>query len=480
VSDNPAELLQTFVSALQRKDRAGANEAAFALIDMRAPLGEKWRLIARVMQTNGETQAANRAMELLVRHDAANPRLLFEQAALAARTGRLAKARSIMAGVPDHIPDPSSHAFILGSIALNMSDLDEADAQLLRAVQANPQSGQAMYALAQVRRRPLGDVAGDAILAAKHAIAAAPLLERAQAHYAASKVLADRKQHDEAFAELERGAALAKAERPYDRAADLRDAQAATEGFDADLIGRINARIEIPTDDAIFVTGLPRSGTTLVEQIIASHSRVGAGEELGSMAVVRREPGARSAAQLDAHDDPQSLSSLYLHLARQRFGEGHRFVDKSLGSPRHIGWIAALLPQAPIVWMRRDPRDCAWSALRTWFTLGQDWSWDQRDIAAHFMAEDALYQTWSQMLPDRILTVDYAQLVTDPKAQIARLLDHCGLTHEDQCFAPHETRRAVTTASTAQVRQPINMQGVGAAQPYAEHLHPFATAYRAP
>ena len=278
------------------------------------------------------------------------------------------------------------------------------------------------------------------------------------------------------------GSSLMAAQAPYDPAADAREAEAGRAGFDRDSIARIAETVQTDTSEAIFVTGLPRSGTTLVEQILASHSAVVGGEELGRMAVVQRDLPANSLAGLQAYlaDRPaDDLTQLYLHLGRERFGDGGRYVDKGLNNPRYMGLIASLMPQSPVIWLRRDPLDCAWSAFRTFFASGVDWSWQQTAIAQHFAIEDALFAFWSELLPDRILPVEYADLVRDPRSQIERILQFCNLPVEPAVFEPHRTERVVSTASVMQVREPIGTDALGSAHPYSDYLRPFSDAYAA-
>ena len=162
----------------------------------------------------------------------------------------------------------------------------------------------------------------------------------------------------------------------------------------------------------------------------------------------------------------------------ERFAAPGRVVDKSVDTSRYLGLAAALLPEAPLVWVTRDPLDRAWSCFRTNFLGGAiPWSYDLDDIAAHFRLEDALLAQWREMLGERLLVVSYEALVADPEAWIRGVLAHCGLAEEPAVFAPHENRRAVATASMVQVRRPIGSSAIGSAEPYRAFLGPFIEAY---
>lgn len=138
-------------------------------------------------------------------------------------------------------------------------------------------------------------------------------------------------------------------------------------------------------------------------------------------------------------------------------------MGKSLGTSRVWGVLASVLPQAPIIWLRRNPLDCAWSCFRTYFSEGIEWSWSLADIATHFQAEEKHYLHWRDVSGERMLTRSYEDLAACPKAQIRRVAGHLGLDLETAMESAHKTRRAVTTSSVAQVRQPVNQASNGVA-----------------
>jgi hypothetical protein len=228
------------------------------------------------------------------------------------------------------------------------------------------------------------------------------------------------------------------------------------------------------------VLGLPRSGTTLVEQILTSHSEVSDGGETFGLALLAKEIGGRSFDAVQRYVEEHGAASaarLWQHWLSERFPAPGRVIAKSLVNRRFVGLAATLLPEAPLIWLQRDPLDCAWSCFRTRFAGEAPWSYDLEEIAFHFRVEADLLARWREMLGDRVLVVPFESLVSEPEPWIRRILAHCGLAEEPGVFAPHENERAVTTTSALQVRQPINRKGIGVAGPYRAFLAPFIDAY---
>jgi hypothetical protein len=201
------------------------------------------------------------------------------------------------------------------------------------------------------------------------------------------------------------------------------------------------------------------------------------GAEINRLPLLAREVNGHSFAALRRYAEGHGLADaahLWHHWLDERFPGS---ADKTLNTTRLIGLPAALLPEAPLVWLTRDPLDRAWSCFRTFFTVSMPWTYDLEDIAFHFRVEDGLLRIWREVLGDRLLVVPYEALIDSPELWIRRILSHCGLDEEPAVFASHETRRAVTTASVMQVRRPLNRQGIGSAEPYHEFLRPFIDAY---
>ena len=472
--------VEALKQALAVKDRAAANAAVAALLDAKAPLGQQWRQIAELMRVSGELTLALRAIDAFVEAAKGVPEARYSKVVLLTQAGRLREAHELAETLPAHIPDPAGRAYLLGNTALTLGRVEEARDYLLTAVKHRPGWGPAWLTLStsgSLKNNPIGEQ----MLRDRAAAERQPEGDLARYWYAVGKLHADRGEHDDAFAAFAKGAALLRKLTPYSRQGNEKTARAAMSGFAPGFIEDLNGQQSIDTSRPIFVTGLPRSGTTLVEQILASHSNVADGAELSLLHHVAVATGGVSGEAITQHlaagGSVQQLGGLYLHLMAERFGPEGRIVDKTIDASRFLGLASSVLPDAPLIWMRRDPLDSAWSCFRTFFIHGVAWSYDLTDIAHHFRLEDELLAFWQERLGDRLLVVPYGSLVDAPEAWTRKLLDHCGLADEAAAYAHHETERAVATASSLQVRRPINRDGLNVAEPFRKHLQPFIDAY---
>jgi hypothetical protein len=241
-----------------------------------------------------------------------------------------------------------------------------------------------------------------------------------------------------------------------------------------------------PDPDPIFIIGLPRSGSTLIEQILASHSKVEGTYELvhipqTARSLRGRDPDPRNPrypgilADMSA-EEFSALGKEYLTATRiYRTGKPF-FIDKMPNNLRHVGLIHLMLPNARIIDARRKPMACCFSNLKQLFAQGQEFTYSIDDIARYYRTYLELMQHWERVLPGRILRVQHEDLVADLESNVRRILEFCGLEFEPNCIEFHKTERSVRTASSEQVRQPISREGLDHWKHFEPWLEPLKEA----
>ena len=301
--------------------------------------------------------------------------------------------------------------------------------------------------------------------------------------YALAKELEDIGDAAGAFRYLSTANAAHKQTIGYDFAQDAAIFDALEARFDIDANplagGRGNA------DPApIFVVGMPRTGTTLVDRILSSHHEVGSAGELQAMPLaVKQLAGTPSRVVIDPATvtasgdiDPTAIGDAYLARASHHRPKGKtRFTDKLPANFLYVGHIARALPNARIVCLRRNPMDTIWSNYKNLFASQSAYyaySYDLMDTARYYARFDRLMALWDSLWPGRVLQLSYEELVADQAKQTRRLLEHCGLAWDEACLSFHENKAAVATPSAAQVRRPINADSVGKWRAHADALQP--------
>lgn len=300
--------------------------------------------------------------------------------------------------------------------------------------------------------------------------------------YALSKELEDVGRASEAMSTLCSVNAEHRAGSPYTFARDAANFDAIEAHWSTPAAPA--SAIAPPKDSPIFVIGMPRTGTTLVDRILSSHPDVESAGELQAMPLaVKAAAGTRSRTVLDpetiaaaARVDPGAIGRDYLVRARShRRDPSRRFTDKFPGNFHYASMIARALPAARIVCLRRHPMDTVLSNFRNLFAIGSryyDYSYDLLDVAAYYLRFDRLVAMWREALPGRVLEVRYEDLVTDQRSQTERLLAHCGLPWSDACLAFQDNTAPVSTPSAAQVRRPMYRDSMARWKRHAEVLEP--------
>jgi tetratricopeptide (TPR) repeat protein len=350
----------------------------------------------------------------------------------------------------------------------------------------DPGNARAHYALAILSRQTPGDNHVERLEAALKT--AATPEDRLRLHSALAKEHEDLGASGAAFHHLSTAKAARKREVGYEFGSDA----AIFDAIEA-LFADPNALSGTGCDDPapIFVIGMPRTGTTLVDRILSSHPDVTSAGELQAMPIaVKQLSGTRSRVVIDPETvrtsaalDPRVVGETYLaRAAHHRSGESARFTDKLPANFLYAGHIARALPNARIVCLRRNPMDTVWSNYKNLFATGSAYyaySNDLQDIARYYVRFDRLMAMWQRLFPERILELSYETLVADQENETRRLLAHCGLGWDDACLSFHENDAAVATPSAAQVRRPMNADAVARWKLHAEALEPVRTWFEA-
>lgn len=370
----------------------------------------------------------------------------------------------------------------LGVVYTELGRFDEAEAAYRQAIEAKPGYPEAYKNLTDLKTYSTRD---DDLSAIENLLSDSSLPDDQAIYlnFAMAKAHEDLGNNDTAFEFLEKANRLKRAAIRYSIDEDEDRIERIIATFDADLLaGRSGHGCQ--SDEPIFVLGMPRSGTTLVEQILASHSDVhGAGEldDLGRLAgaLKRQTDGGREFPEAAGDLGPEALEGLgrsYLESARGRASEGRRFTDKMPANFLYIGLIHLILPKARIVHCIRDAADTCFSCYRILFTGQQKFAYDQGELGRYYRLYERLMNHWHTVLPGRVLDIRYEDVVTDQEGETRRLLDDCGLAWEDNCLRFHRSARPVLTASNVQVRQPLYKDAMGRWKRFERHLGPLLEA----
>ena len=371
----------------------------------------------------------------------------------------------------------------LALLAMEMGETEAARAEFDAAVAANPRSATLRYNRADLKRFVDGEQDIDDMLALLGPGGCESAHDRMLLRFALGTAYLQLGDGDNAFLHLGEGNRMKRSTFTYDSAATLRWMLEIARSFDASLLPRTSHDSGSAGPTPIFVIGMPRSGTTLVEQILASHPAVHGAGELALFCYAIEAAGEYPAAL--ARLDPAGwaaigrtyMSSLARRIAPARAPQ-HRFVvDKMPANFLYAGPIHAALPQARIIHCRRDPVDTCLSCYSKLFTREQLFTYDQAELGAFHVGYQALIAHWRSLLPEsHFLEISYEDVVDDNEAQTRRMLAFLGLDWSDACLDFYRTRRPVRTASVNQVRQPIYAASVGRWRRYASHLGPLIDA----
>ena len=396
--------------------------------------------------------------------------------------GNFDEALTIYRERAQKVPNNPSIHLTLGHALKTTGSQAEAIEAYTRAYRIKPDFGDAYWSLANLKTYRF-DATQIAAMREMEAASSTQLADRYHLCFALGKALEDQGDYADAFAYYERGNRLKRDEVGYDWRRISKEIEAQIAHCTTDVFAHAQGG-GCAAKDPIFILGLPRAGSTLLEQILASHSQVEGTMELPNILALahkldgrrRIDEEARYPANLGelSHDELNEFGDAYIRdtMIHRKKGRPY-FIDKMPNNFRHIGLIHMILPNAKIIDARRGAMGCCFSGFKQLFAEGQEFTYGLEEIGHYYKDYVALMAHFDAVLPGKILRVQYEDVVSDLETQVRRLLDFCGLAFEQSCIDFHQTERAVRTASSEQVRQPIFKSGVDQWEHFSAYLDPL-------
>jgi tetratricopeptide (TPR) repeat protein len=420
-------------------------------------------------------------IEKLLNAEPNRPSHLLLKAAILAQIGETASAIEIYDAVLKQHPSEARLHLNKGHVLKTVGRLPEAVAAYRTAIDLQPGLGEAYWSLSNLKTLEFADADIGEMRGRLERNVANPE-DFFHLSFALGKALEDRGEFDESYRHYSNGNAARRRTVQWDADAHHRDIERIAAFFRPEFFAS-RKKWGNPSPAPIFIVGMPRAGSTLLEQILASHSKVEGTMELPDiMAIARRLTSAQASQGESGY--PAALATLtaaefevlgrsYLErTAILRSGAPH-FIDKMPNNFAYIGLIHLILPNAKILDARRDPMACCFSVFKQLFAHGQAFSYSLEEIGRYYRDYVELMAHWDSVLPGRVLRIDYEAVVENTEEEVRRVLNHCGLEFEPACLEFYKTERTVRTASSEQVRQPIYRSAVDHWRNYEAHLAPL-------
>jgi tetratricopeptide (TPR) repeat protein len=450
----------------------------------------------RVLIDRQKYLRAQEEIDTLLQAEPANRDYLLLYATASAGRGEHEKAIALYRQLLVATPEAAELHLLLGHSLKTLGRRQETVVSYRAAAAAKPSFGDAYWSLANLKTYRFTDGEIGRMRSEEDAPGTQPV-DRHHLCFALGKALEDRGEYAESWRYYERGNALKRAMSRYRPEIIETNTRRQIEVCTAEFFSA-RAGVGVPAPDPIFIVGLPRSGSTLIEQILASHSRVEGTHELSDIPRIvlelqgdqpdcgaPRYPGVLAGL---APEDFRNLGERYMRDTRayrgSRPGTGAPsgdaplpyFIDKMPNNFRHLGLIHLLMPNAKVIDVRREPMACCFGNLKQLFASGQEFTYSIPDIARYYRTYLDLMQHWGQVLPGWVLQVSYEDVVEDLEGNVRRILEFCGLEFEPACLDFHRTERSIPTPSSEQVRQPLFRAGLLQWRNYEPWLRPLEDA----
>jgi tetratricopeptide (TPR) repeat protein len=478
-TDNVSAMRLWASLGIRQKQYASAEVLLKRAVMLAPGFSRAWADLVTVQFEQDKIEDAIRSAKRLIKLD---PRVLNGHLLLASACAAGAHYQEALESYDNALEIAPDHVGALcgkGNTSRTIGDHDGAIAAFRRSIKADPLFAEAYWNLANLKtfRFRNSEVDGMLALVGDERI---PPEGQEELNNALGLEFDGRMEYDRAFEFIDRGNQLRREREFYDQAENEEMVDTSIEAFTQQFIQDHDGHGD-PAHDPIFIVGLPRSGSTLLEQILSSHSRVEGTHELRDLALTIRSNRKLSGrgihypkflANID-EDGFKSLGSEYIERTRRHRGGRPFFTDKNPNNYVHVGLLHLILPNAKIINARRHPLDSCYGCYKQLFAKGQPFTYDLYELGEHYLQYQRLMDHWHEVLPGKVLDVQYEEVVADLEGQVRRILEFCELGWEDACLRFHETSRAVKSASSEQVRRPIYSSSVNSWRHYEPHLGPL-------
>jgi tetratricopeptide (TPR) repeat protein len=482
------KVLNNLLSAVKLGDSNKAHECLELLLADKPKLNASWLGVARMAMLSGEVTSAKKALEMFLPGVQEPVTDKLQQLSMLIETGQIELAFDKAVKLAKKNPDRPEISHLLSTVALQLGKTELAIKHAEHVLERWPTSGQTWLILAYLQKVQSDSPLLKRMLDIENSVAGTPNQASKSSFYAAlCKAYFDIKDFDQAFKYASQSNVYLSEIQKYSMTEDRQNVNYIGSQCSS-CVETSQPERKVDADNPIFIVGLPRSGTSLLEQMLCSHSKVIDGGEFNGMERASRcltkglPIGSRS-EQLDVNlieKHAKEIRRSYLQYAHQRYGDNGIVVDKSMNNNRYLWLIKKIFPASPIIFIKRNILDTAWSCYRTHFSSGLNWSTNLENIADYFSMEEDLYRIWKLKFSSSIITIDYRNLVEQPETLLKELCHYCGLEYEASMLMFYKSERAVFTASVAQVREGIHQRALGYGEKVESQLQAFIEKYKYP
>ena len=432
----------------------------------------------QILRKRQKHLAAQEQARLLLEREPSNPQFQSLYAVQCMQSGRFDDALATFDDILKVLPNDPITLTSQGHALKTKGESERAITSYQQAIVAYPRHGEAYFSLANLKTYRFDDKEMAQMLALQQDDNLS-FMERVHLCFALGKAFEDNKDAQQSFTFYEQGNHLKKSQSRYNANQITKELALQQEHLTAKLLTEKN-NFGHSSADPIFIVGMPRAGSTLIEQILSSHSQVDGTLELPNIPSLAQRlrrhvfngeiPGYPQVLELLDQEKLAQLGEEFIKDTRIHRQGAPLFIDKMPNNFRHIGLIKLMLPNAKIIDARRNPLDCCFSVFKQLFAEGQEFSYSLADIGQYYRDYVTLMDHWDKVLPDFVLRVHNEDVIENLESEVRRLLEFCGLPFEQACMDFHKTERNVRTPSSEQVRRPVNSSGVGQWRKYSPFL----------